>query len=603
MAQSDRGVLAAGFVLMDRGMDSAIDPRLLPPNQAALLVNATVRGGCPRNRPGWKKVPITYEIDEEDNATTGRFQGASVFQPRSGLPLLVASIGGRQYRYDVWAGNTCQDITIAGDPAPSNALQTWFTQAEDWLLMQDGSSRPFCYDGATSRRLTIGEVPGGTVMEYALGRLWIASPDGKEFVAGDLVGSSSGSPAYAYRDAVLKFTENTFLNEGGSFAVPYNSGGITAIRYAANLDSSLGQGPIEVFTTNGAFSINAPFDRTTWKNLTYPIQTVSLASPGAMSQNGTVRINNDIWYRSIDGIRSYIVGRRDQMQWGCLPVSEEMVKLLDYDTPSLLRYSSAVLFDNRLIATATPVWDQDQGVYHRALAVMDFDLISTIGARVGPEYQPAWDGMWTGRNIFQLVLSTYRGMERCFAFTWNSDDEVIELFELTTDGAYDYQEPGVPSRIKWGFETRLFDFGTPNSLKSLERADVAPGQIQGTVDFDFKYRSDEDPCWKDWNSFQLCATDSDCTPTGCWTPTTFQKSFRSRVTLPAPPDSCTSQTTRSRSGTRHQARVEITGACAIKQMVLYSRILQEAPFNGCQPSTATCTEDTCCPEDNYFESV
>jgi hypothetical protein len=37
--------------------------------------------------------------------------------------------------------------------------------------------------------------------------------------------------------------------------------------------------------------------------------------------------------------------------------------------------------------------------------------------------------------------------------------------------------------------------------------------------------------------------------------------------------------------------------------VLYSRTLQESPFNGCEPSTAVCTEETCCPEDNYFQSV
>ncbi|MBA3357744.1 MAG: hypothetical protein H0U18_17745 [Pyrinomonadaceae bacterium] len=601
MAIRDPGSLPAGVVTLERGMSSGNDPRLIPPNSAPLLVNATVRDGYPTNRPGWRKVALTYERFTFTPSTSGRFQGATLYRPRTGLPLIVASIGGRQFRYNLWGENSVQEISIAGDYNPSNKLQVWFTQAEDFLLMQDGQSAVWSYNGGSSRRLGPREIPVGTIMEYALGRIWVASPDRHSFVAGDLVYSSSGTAAYSYRDAVLKFTENDFLNEGGAFAVPAGAGQINAIRYIPNLDSSLGQGPIEVFTSSGAFSVNAPFDRTTWKDLQYPIQTVSAVCPGAQSQNGTVRVNGDIWYRGLDGIRSFIIARRDFGMWGNVPMSDEMSELLDYDSQNLLQYSSGALFDNRLLMTATPTWNAERGTYHRALAVLDFKLVSSMFQRT----QPAWDGMWTGLNILQILSGqTSAGVERCFAFVFNDVTLENEVWELTKTDVFDYDENANPLRIKWGFETRLFDYGNPDGLKSLDTGDVAPADIQGSVDFTFKYRSDENPCWLDWNSFQLCAKDRNCAPTDCLDLKQYQKSYRSRVTLPRPPEVCeVSQAKPSNLGFRNQVRVEITGACSIKQLILRSRALPESPFLGCQSSVATCTEDTCCAMDNYFASV
>lgn len=599
MAVRDPGVLPAAVVTLEGGMSSDLDPRLLEDNQAPLLVNTSLRGALPRCRPGWKKLDLSYDTGIESAVTTGRFQGATVYTPRVGLPALVASIGGRQFRFNVWHDESVQEISIPSDYNPSTALQVWFAQAEEFLVMQDGQSAPWCFNGAAARRLGVQELPTGTIMEYALGRMWIASPTRYEFVAGDLVYSSSGTPAYGYRDAVLKFTENDFLNEGGAFAVPVDGGPINAIRFIPNLDTSLGQGPIEVFTTNGAFSISAPFDRTVWKSVEYPIQTVSASCPGALSQYSTVRVNGDIWYRGTDGVRSFIVARRDfNAGWGNTPMSEEMKRLLEYDSTHLLQYSSSVVFDNRLLITATPLWNADHGVFHRALAVLDFDSVSSMFGKTSP----TWSGMWTGLSVLQLVKGEYQGVERCFAFVFNEDDEEIELWELTTD--YPFDNDGVNDlRIKWGFETKLFDYGQPNGLKRLERADIAPSDIQGEVDFTIKFRSDEDPCWTDWNSFELCATDSNCAPTGCLDLSTYQKSYRARVTLPAPPDGCnSSNNTRTINGFRHQVRVEVVGQCAIKQLVLFARQLQEAPFNGCQPSTASCTSVTCCPEDDYFQS-
>lgn len=610
--QRDPGILTAPMLTLEAGMSSGKDARLIGSNQAALLINATVRGGFPRNRPGWSQIGLIYDDEEEQAAVeNGRFQGTAFYQPRTGAPCLIASVSGRQWRFNVWTDNTVQEVTVGAgtgspDINPSNKLQVWFIQCEDFLLMQDGSSRVWCYNGATARRLGIGELPVGCMMVYALGRVWVTLPDRLSFVAGDLVGSSSGTPGYAYRDAVLKFTENDFLNEGGAFAVPVNAGSINAMQYVPNLDTSLGQGPIEIFTDNGAFSVNAPFDRTQWKNLTYPIQTVSLASPGSLSQWSTVRVNGDLWYRASDGIRSFIVARRDFGMWGNVPMSEEMERLLRYDTPWLLPWSSGIMFDNRLLMTSTPVWDATHGVIHRALAVMDFFLISSLGQRS----QPAWDGMWTGLDILQLVKGERNKTERCFAFALVDDE--IQLRENLPKSLYDQPFGSPTERIRWGFETRLFDYGSPNTLKSLERTDIAPSSIQGEVDFSVQFRSDENPCWLDWNfgdggnTFTICAQDSNCAPADCWTPDIYNKTYRSRVSLPSPPLACETPPNKpAHLGYRHQLRWSILGPCTIKQLVLYARDMQQSPFEtfqGCTPDAVTCSVDTCCAPDNYFQS-
>ena len=121
------------------------------------------------------------------------------------------------------------------DTESPTADHVFFQQAENWLVVQDQQSPPYLYNGGSLRRATGEEVPIGGPMAYGKGRLWVAN--GSEYYGGDLV---YGDPAYG-RDSVIRFTENTFLNEGGAFAV--SNGPITGLAFGANLDTSLGLGP------------------------------------------------------------------------------------------------------------------------------------------------------------------------------------------------------------------------------------------------------------------------------------------------------------------------------------------------------------------------
>ena len=181
-------------------------------------------------------------------------------------------------------------------------------------------------------------------------------PAGQNFLFGDIVYGASGTDAEEHRDAVLYENENDFIRGGGLFTVPSNDGEIRAMRFLANLDQSLGQGPLQVWTVNTVFSCNVPVDRLAWQTLTNPILTESpYPNNGGQAQDSVQLVNGDAVFRSIDGIRSLILGRRDFSTWGNVPCSFEVHDILDADNSALLIYGSSTVFDNyAYLITTTP---------------------------------------------------------------------------------------------------------------------------------------------------------------------------------------------------------------------------------------------------------
>lgn len=483
------------------------------------------------------------------------------------------------------------------DRNSSTRPRAWLEQAEDFMVIQDGQSKPLIYDGAVLRRadsegLTgsliagttdrfVREVPVGTVMAYSNGRLWVALSDGHSFVASDLTGGPTGTPAYSERDAVLKFSENDIIAEGGSFGVPVTAGPITAMCSIANLDTSLGQGPLQVFTSRCAFSVNAPFDRTTWKDLQYPIQTVSALAYGALSNESTINVNSDIWYRASDGVRSFQVARRDSNTWATTPLSREMNRMLEYDDRHQLDRSSAVVFDNRLLMTCSPERVPERGVTHRALAVLDFDRASALLERL----PPAWEGVWTGVSILQIVAGEFEGVHRAFAFVLSGEDK-IELWEITRDAHFDTSDLDVVDRrITSIYETRSFGFTKDNGwgLKELATGVVWVDEVSGSVRFDVAYRPDQHPCWVDWHTWSANATYKDCNPLDCL-PTEYALQYRPYVRLPAPADGCDEITDKPyKHGYEFQVRFIITGHVRLKRFLLVAVARQDEILGACPP--------------------
>lgn len=558
MAEIEQGRLVDGFSTLTEGVNEGVRPSLLAgaepfsANRAARLINATVRGGFATCRPPWLKFPLYFQ-DADDMAwfQEHNVQGRERYVTPYGSVIIV-SIGGRIYRIDPAVTNAPNvlDLTIPGDPNPSVRRHAWMTQAEQYLIIQDGQSLPLIYDGSLLRRSRVGppnyEVPVGTAMAYGLGRLVVVLATRRAYAVGDIVNGGT---------EVVQFTEDNYLAEGGTINVPI-PGDITAVKVLAQLDRSVGQGDLMVFTRSGAASARIGEQRETWKNIQF--QHVALLGAGATSQNSVTLVNGDLFMRSADGIRSLAMSQRlFESSWSNTPLSREVTRTLSFDTGHLLEYAESVLFDNRLLMLCNQAPLPD-GCAHRGIVALDFDLISSMKEKL----PPAYDGLWIGLNLYSILAGDFSGTDRCFGFHRNASG-FNELWELKTTG---YLDNNV-NRIPWIIEgPALLKMGsTPQSLKRLTAGDVSLEELQGNVDVAMQFRPDQAPCWVTWKTLRFCAKTEDCS--GC--PLPYQPQYRAKRRFGEPPDVCQGGDNKpARLGFQFQPRLTITGKAVLHALRL-----------------------------------
>ena len=425
--------------------------------------------------------------------------------------------------------------------------------------------------------------------------MWVAR--GRNYVAGDLVGGSSGSGA-TRRDAVLKFTENDYLAEGGAFSLPVNAGEVTGMKFISNLDTALGDGDLVVFSREGGFAVSVPTDRTLWKNVDYPVQR-SAVPIGAVSGDAIVNVNGDLYYRSPDGLRSLIFARRSFGTPGNTPISEEVDRAFQFDAEHLLEYSSAVLFDNRLLCTCAPQ-KSSIGVHHKGLVALDFAPVSFMGQTSNPVY----DGMWTGVNILKIMAGTFDKKKRCFAIVENASGN-IEIWEITKDASTDYDGTNY-DRIQWFVETRAYEFASLWERAALDRFEPWLKDLGGTVDVSVYVRPDTSPNWYLWKSWQEAAKESLCSgdndTNGCQSITPYNLSYRPRRSIGTPPETCENLDPKKpvSRGYSFQFRIQVTGRANISQVRAFCNIETEDRYRQCPPTVATETSDNTCPLDEFL---
>jgi hypothetical protein len=472
------------------------------------------------------------------------------------------------------AGTNVQvQVADTNDPlVPMN----WSRQAERWWILQDNQSLPVIYDGSMAVRSdpSKNQVPVGNVMCYAQGRLSVALTDRLSYMVGDAVGDPSGTPGNNYLDSILFFTDTQYLNEGGNlvariYGAPSNGGPILSMVACAQTDTQLGQGSMLVGTPNVVFTVNLPFDRTTWSTTTNPLQT---ANPiiGPVGQRSTVLVNTDCWYRSMDGMRSYKMAWREiNTGPGNTSLSNEVDDILEKDTQFLMEFESAVLFDKRLLTTIGPVMSA-QGVWHQGLAVVDFNIEDGLRRRS----KPAWEGTWSGLRILKILTGKVNNTDRAFMFVLN-DEAQIELWELSTDNEYDGDWNGSlpPTPINWTVESRGYTCRNPDQFKKLKHAHIVAPVVSGAVTFAVAYKSDEWPCWQPWKTVVRCAKTGDC---GTWVnpgciPAINLPQPRRPIRLPEPADTPNDITKKLyRNGYEFQLQLQIQGYAEISELRLFA---------------------------------
>jgi hypothetical protein len=342
----------------------------------------------------------------------------------------------------------------------SSSPIAYMTQADKWLIAQDGISKAIIYDSKDAHRanlegdpLTTAEVPTGTMMAYGMGRLVVVVNE-RDIAFGDLYGShldTQSDPA----DSIILFTERNFLAGGFDAAIPFEQGAATGLQFFPQLDTSTGNGQLLAFAERGAASFNMAIDRTLWQ--TSQFQILALLTTGLRGHRSIAAVNEDLWFRGDDGYRSFRQARSDSWGWSHIPLSTNVGQFLDNDDEKLLRFASSIYFDNRMIGTCSPVWNNGR-VYHNGMVVVDFDILSSFGTK----YKPTWEGHWTIGSEFtsnlpniklcQLVTGTFDGKTRAFAFGID-ETGYNQLYELSFDDKDDFN-----GSIPFELVTRAFDF-------------------------------------------------------------------------------------------------------------------------------------------------
>lgn len=405
----------------------------------------------------------------------------------------------------VWIGTNQYKLT------GYNEIVTGGGPLVPYLILSNVTDTPSA--AITSLTVTsISEIPACRMGAYGLGQNWFSAVDGLSFGPSDLVGASSGSPAFNYRDAVLRTTD---LDVMGMFKIPVAGEIITAMIFVATLDQALGQGPLQIGVPSGIFSCRTPFTLQDFQGITNavtgdlvtapvldPILTKSLVGFGPVAQNSTVLANSDTIFRSFEGVNSLILARRNFSDiGGNTPISREMSRIIDRDNKSLLSYSSAIVFDNRLRMTCSPQVSA-QGVFHMGEMVLNYDLISSLRGKASP----VWDGLWTGTNVFQFIQGMFGPTSRAFSFTFNITQSQIELYELLPSGVEFFDNGNV--LIKWVVETPVIFNSDVKNLVDMARlidGELYLSDVIWQVNVVVKYRPLFYACWIPWHSFSVCA--------------------------------------------------------------------------------------------------
>lgn len=562
-------------------IQSERNPNGLPRNSLAWLDNATVRDGGITCRAGFNPIAT---IDPG----SGIFQGKFLYAPIGQNPYQVYSISGHIIRVDCETGEV-RDLT---NEFPSNVpqfnpdgeTQAFFVQAEKFLVIQagDGATLPFFWDGqilTRSKGITntavapgtpgVNEIPAATEMDYFMGRIWYAQD--RRVSAGDIVRGPSGTLANDFEDSVLNVTESPMVLGGDGFTIPSSDGTvIRALKHSANIDAALGQGRLFIFTRKAIYALNVPVTRTDWigsTNANQPLMTVVQLNNGSVNGRSVVAVNGDLFFQSLEpGIRSLNQSTRFFGQWGNIPISANENRILQYNNRALLRHSTGIYFDNRMLQSALPE-STSQGVVHRALIPLDFTPISGFGEQKAPN----WEGMYEGIDIFQMNVGDFGGRERAFATVRSQLDKTMQLWEITNSAKFDKNDE---NRITWIMEFPSFTWGDETALKRLVGAELWIDRLFGTVQFIMEYRPDGQACWIPWHVWKKCSTEN--TPETVDNPSGYPKkpcleTYFSTMTLPKPRDNiCTATGRPSNQGYQFQPRLIITGFCRVRGLYLHA---------------------------------
>lgn len=535
---------------------------------------------------------LIYDGKTLRRATKDEVPVGSIMAYGQGRLFVVASDYSRVYCGDLAYGGSTSQVDISG----SERILTYATRNKvqiDETKVKVSTKNPHGY--VTGDTVTIQnhsstpDINGTwTIFEVGTNYFHIASKLDSPGVGGQAQKANDGKD----RDC-LRFTEQNYLNEKGIFRLPAYMGKITGLSFYAVQDTGTGQGDLLLFGERGVASLAVALPRDQWLNTT--AQRIAMTEVGSTSPEAIVPVNGDVFFRSLDGLRSYRSARGEIAGYGHAPVSAEMNRVLDLDSARMLPHASAVLFDNRLLFTSSPVQLARSGTVtaptiFQTLTVLDFHSTSRIAAKGSPAY----DGVWTGLNVQKLFTQRLDGVNRCFAFSLNTTTHQTELWEITKDQStgtdYADEQTGetitrLSQPIKAAIESRALNFNSQFQMKKLLRGDLWLSDLLGNTSIRVYFRPDGHPRWFYWTGFEVdVAACANVGTVGCGNPpVSLMPAISPQITLGTPqdyedPDVLVRRVDR---GFNFQTRIEWDGRLTLQKVILYADGIVEQVSGPC----------------------
>lgn len=580
--RNDPQLLLDRIALLDRGMNHAWDPDLIPENQFHDGQNITTRGGRARTRP---------KIIRRIGLPSGRLQGGYSHEK---FNQLLSVIDGKLYQLfprDVYVNDVQGDILgeldtetpkykeITGYEISPSMERVWFESVGTLVVIQDGLRQPYIFNGTTVRQAK-GHQPAqgddpedpdyvpegqelviGTAMRFANGRLHIASTAAQNrLYVGDILKGND------YHTA-LQFTETDYLTGGGYFLFRHP---ITALREVPVIDNATGQGSMLIGTRKDVYSLHTEVpQRNQWANISN-FQSIALPNVGISGPDALVAIHTDIYFRSPDSIRSLRFATMSKHSPGEGGLHREVEnRIRNFMTED----TSMVYHDDRLLVLTDPfrsnINTDPEYIYQtgptlfNGLIALNFDSLNTAGQKS----PPAYDGYWRSPvPIRQLVMHD----DRCYAFATPAPG-VNELWEILPDHEFSNQEDTIQY-----IDTRILAGGQRKSLKTPHELDLWISDIRTPVEIKVCIRKDNAPGFVPWETITIGRDPI----TGL--PSIPRQNHKEKIQLHSPPEGMT--------GFQHQLRFAWKGDCQLHEAHFYTKPKHERRFDP-NPSL-DCEEDS-----------
>jgi len=581
------------------------NPEVVPKGMAQNAINRFFREDFNKTRPSIRNIVLQFANETDRIWFEGaNGQGATFYNsyPSFLTPRLVCSIGGRIFTIDV-QGQT-GIVARLFDGNSRQFTHTWFAQGFQWMVIQDGIHPPIFWDGTNAPRrsdLVKNDMPIGSVMAFIHGRFAVASSDGKNSIyVGDIAyGGNVTKP-----DDILKFTEQTYWAEGGSFDTPINVGNIMGLYAMPFLDTGTGQNELVVGCTAGFTSLDLSLPRPQW--IDTQVQRVALIGDGLVSSHGMAGLNGDMFYRSQKGINTYRNARIEYSQrWNQTPISREVNYWLRTDRRDYLEFAQAIAWQNMVFMGCSPQVEKPNNSafgfhrYCRGMVVFDADSMSTAGR----DGEPVWHGAWTGVRPWAFAVGYIGNQERAFTFSFDRDGR-NRLYEFTlTNG--DDTFITTPRKIHSQYLTGMFgdvpDVSSPFAPKTFSGGVVEFSEVLSASEISIQYRPDGSPCWVQVDHGEPgcdCPTRTECPATYTAFPQYGRKYFEN-VDL----NECLPGTSANAATFHHcQVRVQMIGSLTIDRLNIRFNLKPDGQIAECLPANKgnSCQPITCCPAvDDY----